>query len=74
MQVAFKQIKKVTVVRKFVFSKSVFHDFSVDTPEKLSKAFELDAQFLKIFKFVKDPVDMANTLAILKKYYGNLKN
>ena len=43
MRISFKQIKKVAVVRKFIFSKSVFYDFSFDTNEKLAKAFEQDA-------------------------------
>ena len=74
MRVSFKQIKKVKVIRKFVKAKSVFFDWYEDTPEKLNKAFDIESQFIKVHKFVKDPQDVINTLAHLKNNFGNLKN
>ena len=39
----------------------------------MNEAFKLDAQFVKAFKFIKDPKDLAATLLVLKEHYGTLK-
>lgn len=58
-----------------MFSKptSVFKDWNVETIDKVNKGFDLDAQFLKLPKFIKDEVDLKNTLAVLKTHFFNLR-
>ena len=73
MKTSYKPVKKVKRIRQFVRSRSVFADWQTDTKKILDEAFELDAKFLKLFKFIKDPSDLAATLKILKKNFSLLK-
>ena len=43
MRVSYKQIKKVKQIRHFDRPTSVFHEFKLDTKEKLAFAFDEDA-------------------------------
>ena len=74
MKIAYKDIKKVKQIRQFSFPDSIFADWRKDTPQSLATAFELDAQFVKTFKFIKDPVDREKTMKVLGTYFGPLKN
>lgn len=73
-QVYYKKIKKVKQIRNFFRPKSVFAEFRLDTEKKLDDGFELDKQFMKTNKFIKDPSELAATLSVLRKYYGPLKD
>lgn len=57
------------LIRRFSRPNSVFYDFVVDTPQLLEKAWNIDSQFLKLHKFIKDGGELAATMAVLKKYY-----
>lgn len=74
MKIAYKDIKKVKQIRQFSFPGSIFAEWQKDTPNALDKAFELDAQFVKTFKFIKDPIDLGETMKVLKTYFRPLKN
>jgi len=69
MDIAYKQIKKVTKIRLFVFETSVYAKWQRDTPKMLNRAFELDWQFIKLFKFIKDQDDLEATKKVLKSYF-----
>lgn len=73
MKVSYKQVKKVMTIRQFAKPASVFRDWVEDTKTILDQAFELDAQFLKNFKFIKDKEDLAATEAVLREYFVPLK-
>lgn len=66
MKIAFKRVMKMKQIRNFSKPNSVFADWAEDTTKKLDKAFELDMQFLKTPKFIKDPYDLQETHNVLK--------
>ena len=74
MRVHFKRVKKVKMLRNFRRSTSVFHDWRVDTRKNMDKAFQIDSQFIKTDKFIKDKVDAEATLEVLREYFQPLKN
>ena len=74
MRISYKEVKKVKHVRTFFRPKSVFADWQMDTPQLIDKAFGLDTQFMKTFKFIKDPTDLADTLKVLKEHFVALKS
>ena len=74
MRVHFKKVKKVKMLRNFRRSTSVFHDWRIDTEKNMDKAFQIDSQFLKTDKFIKDKEDVAATLEVLRKHFQPLKN
>ena len=65
LDVKFKSIKKVEQIRLFNFETSVYAKWKKDTNKMMERAFELDAQYLKCFKFIKDPNDLNNVLKVL---------
>ena len=74
MKVHFKKVKKVKLVRNFHRPSSVFHDWRADTRKNMDKAFEIDSQFIKADKFIKDKEDVEATLEVLREYFQPLKN
>ena len=73
MKSSYKLVKKVYCIRKFHRPNSVFANWHVDTKKNMEAAFQLDAQFLKAYKFIKDPRDLAATLEVLKEYFTPLR-
>ena len=72
--VHYKQIKKIKQIRKFWRPNSVFAGFVEDTSKGLDKGFELDRQYMKIPKFIKDPEEANDVMRVLRKYFPQLKD
>ena len=70
--VLYKQIKKVSTVRHFYRPNSVFAEFTEPTRRVLDLGFELDKQFLKNYKFIKNQQDLEKTASVLKQYFPKL--
>lgn len=73
MKVSYKKVKKMKVIRNFSRPNSVFASWKEDTKEICDRAFEIDSQFLKTFKFIKDKDDLAETHNVLREYFIPLK-
>ena len=73
MKMKYKKLKKVKQIRLFVFKKSVFANWKRDDEKMLDRAFELDAQYLKCFKFIKDKNELSKTISVLRKHFSFLK-
>ena len=73
MKIKYKELKKVKQIRLFVFKKSVFANWKRDDEKMLDKAFKLDAQYLKCFKFIKDKDELNRVIEVLKKHFSFLK-
>jgi len=69
-----KQVKKVKVIRHFHRPQSVFAEFQEDKEKDLDKAFELDKQYMKIPKFIKDPNEVDAVMKVLREYFPQLRD
>lgn len=61
------------VRRQFVKSESVFADWREDTPKVVKDCIEHDTKYWKLFKFIKDPVEMAEVVAVVREHLPMLK-
>jgi len=69
-----KQVKKVKEIRRFSKPNSVFAKWTEESSLLLDKAFEADRALSKIYKFIKDPEELEQTFAVLRKHFQQIKN